>query len=147
MMLFKSHNFVINIMEENVEDMEIGETGEAWAAGKPGENVEQITKEPEAPLKIKDPKRIEAGKKLAAYNKKAKLMKKNTIQEKEEIDSSSSSWMPNINITLVIAILGLTFTACDLYFRYKESKMEKIIPPVMIRQIIKEEPERKFGMD
>ena len=145
-MLFKSHIFV-NIMEENVEDVEIGETGEAGAAGKPGENVEQITKEPEAPLKIKDPKRIEAGKKLAAYNKKAKLMKKNTIQEKEEIDSSSS-WIPNINITLVIAILGLTFTACDLYFRYKESKMEKI-EPARIREYFEEpkEPERKFGME
>ena len=111
------------------------------------EEVEQITAVPAEPLKIKNPKRIEAGKKLAEYNKKAKkLMKKNTIEEKEE----PTTWIPEINITLLVAIIGLGFTACDLFLRYKESiKMTKIIIP---RNIIEEpqepqDPERKFGME
>ena len=47
-------------------------------------NVEQITKEPAAPLKIKDPKRVEAGKKLAEYNRKAKKQQKQNIKPQED---------------------------------------------------------------
>ena len=114
--------------------------------GKPGETAEQITAVPQEPQKIKDPKRIEAGKKLAAYNRKAKtLMKK---KNEEAIEESSSSWIPEINITLLVAIFGLGLTAIELFFRYKESiKMTKIVPAKHKLIETYEEPERKFGME
>ena len=75
-------------------------------------NVEQITKEPTAPLKIKDPKRVEAGKKLAEYNRKAKAKQKQNQQKNEEIETpDSTSWVPNINLTSVIGIISLGLTA------------------------------------
>ena len=55
--------------------------------------------------------------------------------------------MPDINITLVIAIIGLGFTACDLFLRYKATKIEK--GQIKFEEESKEskEPERKFGME
>ena len=49
--------------------------------------------------------------------------------KKKNEESQSSSWIPEINITLLVAIFGLGLTAIDLFFRYKESiKMTKIVP-------------------
>jgi len=81
-------------------------------------DVEQITKEPEEKIeKIKDPKKVAAGKRLAAMNKKSKQSSK----EKED----NSSWIPDINFSTVIGIVGISLTAIDLYYRFfpKETKV------------------------
>jgi len=81
-------------------------------------DVEQITKEPEEKIeKIKDPKRVAAGKRLAAANKKSKQM----LNEKEE----NRSWLPEINFSTAIGIVGISLTAIDLYYRFfpKETKV------------------------
>jgi len=81
-------------------------------------DVEQITKEPEEKIeKIKDPKRVAAGKRLAAMNKKSKQM----LNEKDE----NRSWIPDINFSTAIGIVGISLTAIDLYYRFfpKETKV------------------------
>jgi len=83
-------------------------------------DVEQITKEPEEKIeKVKDPKKVAAGKRLAALNKKSKESSK----EKED----NSSWLPDINFSTAIGIVGISLTAIDLYFRFfqKEKKVDK----------------------
>ena len=96
-------------------------------------NSEQITKEPAAALKIKDPKRVEAGKQLAEYNKKAKKQQKDIIQNKLKHEDNSandelndSRLFPDIYLTSIIAIIGLIFTGVDLFLRYKTTKEERI---------------------
>jgi len=81
-------------------------------------DVEQITKEPEEKIeKIKDPKKVAAGKRLAAMNKKSKQSSK----EKED----NSSWIPDINFSTVVGLVGISITVIDLYFRFfpKETKV------------------------
>jgi len=81
-------------------------------------DVEQITKEPEEKIeKVKDPKKVAAGKRLAAANKKSKESSK----EKED------SWLPDINFSTAIGIVGISLTVIDLYYRFfqKEKKVEK----------------------
>ena len=67
---------------------------------------EQITKPaPKAePQREKDPKKVAAGKKLAEKNRQA-------------------SWLPEMSFQTVLSIVGMTFTAFELYQRFcqKES--------------------------
>jgi len=93
-------------------------------------DVEQITKEPEEKVeKVKDPKKVAAGKRLAAANKKSKESSK----EKED------SWIPDINFSTAIGIVGISLTVIDLYYRFsnREKKNEKYKPKL---ETIKEEP-------
>ena len=100
--------------------------------------VEQITADPAPENKYtkkreKDPKKVAAGKKLAEYNKKAKEalareMKRNENteivynQEKtnNEYNREAKSWLPELSFTTVLSVVGLGFTAFDLFMRYKE---------------------------
>jgi len=94
-------------------------------------DVEQITKEPEEKVeKVKDPKKVAAGKRLAAANKKSKEM----LKEKDE-----NSWIPDINFSTAIGIVGISLTVIDLYYRFsnREKKNEKYKPKL---ETIKEEP-------
>ena len=92
---------------------------------------EQITKPaPKAkPQREKDPKKVAAGKKLAEKNRQAKaalkreVKREREIAEKEQENENSAGWLPEMSFQTVLSIVGMTFTAFELYqrFRQKES--------------------------
>ena len=92
---------------------------------------EQITKPaPKAkPQREKDPKKVAAGKKLAEKNRKAKaalerqVKREREIAEREQENENSASWLPEMSFQNVLSIVGIAFTAFELYqrFRQKES--------------------------
>ena len=105
------------------------------------EVVEQITRDPPkeeektAGKKAKNPKKVEAGKKLAEYNKKAKealarenqraaeQMKREDIKnEPENNEENTKAWLPELSFTTVLSIIGIGFTAFDMYMRYRQNR-------------------------
>ena len=107
------------------------------------EAVDQITREPPKEVnssknKEKDPKKVAAGKKLAEYNKKAKealareMKREETLRAAEQNENTYSesnqakpsreakSWIPELSFTTVLSVVGLGFTAFDLFMRYRE---------------------------
>ena len=90
---------------------------------------EQITKPaPKVkPQKEKDPKKVAAGKKLAEKNRQAKAALerelKREIAEKEQENENSAGWFPEMSFQTVLPIVGIAFTAFEMYqrFRQKES--------------------------
>ena len=90
---------------------------------------EQITKPaPKVkPQKEKDPKKVAAGKKLAEKNRQAKAALereiKREIAEKEQQDENSAGWLPEMSFQTVLSIVGVAFSAFELYkhFRPKSS--------------------------
>ena len=92
---------------------------------------EQITKPaPKVkPQKEKDPKKVAAGKKLAEKNRQAKAALerelKREIAEREQENENSAGWLPEMSFQTVLSIVGVAFTAFELYqrFRQKESSV------------------------
>ena len=92
---------------------------------------EQITKPaPKVkPQREKDPKKVAAGKKLAEKNIQAKAALereiKREIAEKEQENENSAGWLPEMSFQTVLSIVGIAFTAFELYqrFRQKESSV------------------------
>ena len=92
---------------------------------------EQITKPaPKAkPQREKDPKKVAAGKKLAEKNRQAiaalerEVKREREIAEKEQENENSAGWLPEMSFQTVLSIVGIAFTAFELYqrFRQKES--------------------------
>ena len=90
---------------------------------------EQITKPaPKVkPQREKDPKKVAAGKKLAEKNRQAKAALereiKREIAEKEQENENFSGWLPEMSFQTVLSIVGIAFTAFELYqcFHQKES--------------------------
>ena len=90
---------------------------------------EQITKPaPKVkPQREKDPKKVAAGKKLAEKNRQAKAALerelKREIAEREQENENSAGWLPEMSFQTVLSIVGIAFTAFELYqrFRQKES--------------------------
>ena len=113
-------------MTEEVEQVDRGEAEQITADPKP-ENKDTKKRE-------KNPKKVAAGKKLAEYNKKAKeaLAREDAnvkteilraAEQNENIEktySESKSWLPELSFTTVLSIVGLGFTAFDLFMRYQE---------------------------
>ena len=110
------------------------------------EEVEQITREPPKEeqkttsnvSKKKDPKKVAAGKKLAEYNKKAKEalareMKREKEQaeikreeyQNENTEIESKAWLPELSFTTVLSIVGIGFTAFDMFMRYRQIRGEE----------------------
>ena len=85
---------------------------------------EQITKPaPKVkPQKEKDPKKVAAGKKLAEKNRKAKKALgreiKREIAEKEKENENSAGWLPEMSFQTVLTIVGVAFSAFELYKRF-----------------------------
>ena len=85
---------------------------------------EQITKPaPKVkPQREKDPKKVAAGKKLAEKNRKAKEALereiKREIAEKEKENENSAGWLPEMSFQTVLSIVGVAFTAFELYQRF-----------------------------
>ena len=86
---------------------------------------EQITKPaPKVkPQKEKDPKKVAAGKKLAEKNRQAKAALereiKREIAEKEKENESSAGWLPEMSFQTVLSLVGVAFTAFELYQRFR----------------------------
>ena len=95
---------------------------------------EQITKPaPKVkPQREKDPKKVAAGKKLAEKNRQAKAALerelKREIAEREQENENSAGWLPEMSFQTVLSIVGIAFTAFELYqrFRQKESSGGRI---------------------
>ena len=86
---------------------------------------EQITKPaPKVkPQKEKDPKKVAAGKKLAEKNRQAKAALereiKREIAEKEKENENSAGWLPEMSFQTVLTIVGVAFTAFEMYHRFR----------------------------
>ena len=102
---------------------EVGETvneNQKFAAQE-----EQITKPaPKVkPQKEKDPKKVAAGKKLAEKNRQAKAALereiKREIAEKEKENENSAGWFPEMSFQTVLSIVGVAFSAFELYQRFR----------------------------
>ena len=89
---------------------------------------EQITKPaPKAKTqREKDPKKVAAGKKLAEKNRQAKaalereVKREREIAEKEQENENSPGWLPEMSFQTVLSIVGVVFTAIELYQRFRQ---------------------------
>ena len=89
---------------------------------------EQITKPATKgkPQREKDPKKVAAGKKLAEKNRQAKaaldleVKREREIAEKEQENGNSPGWLPDMSFQTVLSIVGMTFTAFELYQRFRQ---------------------------
>ena len=86
---------------------------------------EQITKPaPKVkPQKEKDPKKVAAGKKLAEKNRQAKAALEREIKReiagKEKENENSAGWLPEMSFQTVLSLVGVAFTAFELYQRFR----------------------------
>ena len=110
------------------------ESREAKAGEAAGENQklaeseEQITKpSPKGkPQREKDPKKVAAGKKLAEKNRQAKaalereVKREREIAEREQENENSAGWLPEMSFQTVLSIVGIAFTAFELYQRFRQ---------------------------
>ena len=75
------------------------------------------------PQREKDPKKVAAGKKLAEKNRQAKAALereiKREIAEKEQENENSAGWLPEMSFQTVLSIVGIAFTAFELYQRFR----------------------------
>ena len=111
---------------------------------------EQITKPaPKVkPLREKDPKKVAAGKKLAEKNRKAKealereIKREREIAEKEKENENSAGWLPEMSFQTVLSIVGVAFSAFELYKRFRpkvsSGSAQRTISP-------REEPKQSGG--
>ena len=89
---------------------------------------EQITKPaPKVkPQKEKDPKKVAAGKKLAEKNRQAKAALereiKREIAEKEKENENSAGWLPEMSFQTVLSIVGVAFSAFEMYKRFHQKE-------------------------
>ena len=87
---------------------------------------EQITKPaPKAkPQREKDPKKVAAGKKLAEKNRQAKAALDREVKREREIaekeNENSPGWLPEMSFQTVLSIVGIVFTAIELYQRFRQ---------------------------
>ena len=93
-----------------------------------GQTQEQITKPApkRKPQREKDPKKVAAGKKLAEKNRQAKaaldreVKREREIAEKERENENSPGWLPEMSFQTVLSIVGIVFTAIELYQRFRQ---------------------------
>ena len=93
-----------------------------------GQTQEQMTKPaPKGkPQREKDPKKVAAGKKLAEKNRQAKaafdreVKREREIAEKEKENENSPGWLPEMSFQTVLSIVGIVFTAIELYQRFRQ---------------------------
>ena len=100
---------------------------------------EQITKPaPKVkPQKEKDPKKVAAGKKLAEKNRQAKAALereiKREIAEKEKENENSAGWLPEMSFQTVLSLVGVAFTAFELYQRFRPKSSSGTIRTKTVR--------------
>ena len=118
-------------MSDEVREAKAGDRESGVAAATVNENQklaaqeEQITKPaPKVkPQKEKDPKKVAAGKKLAEKNRQAKAALereiKREIAEKEKENENSAGWLPEMSFQTVLSIVGVAFSAFELYKHFR----------------------------
>ena len=112
-------------MSDEVREAQAGEAAAVNENQKLATQEEQITKPaPKVkPQREKDPKKVAAGKKLAEKNRKAKAALereiKREIAEKEQENENSAGWLPEMSFQTVLSIVGVAFTAFELYQRFR----------------------------
>ena len=78
------------------------------------------------PQREKDPKKVAAGKKLAEKNRQAKaalereVKREREIAEREQENENSAGWLPEMSFQTVLSIVGIAFTAFELYQRFRQ---------------------------
>ena len=123
-------------MSDEAREAQAGEAADENQ--KLAEPEEQITKPaPKAkPQREKDPKKVAARKKLAEKNRQAKaaldreVKREREIAEREQENENSAGWLPEMSFQTVLSIVGIAFTAFELYqrFRQKESSVSDQSP-------------------
>ena len=114
---------------------EVRETQAGVAATVNENQEEQITKPaPKVkPQKEKDPKKVAAGKKLAEKNRQAKAALereiKREIAEKEKENENSAGWLPEMSFQTVLSLVGVAFTAFELYQRFRPKSSSPLAEP------------------
>ena len=118
-------------MSDEVREAKAGDRESGVAAATVNENQEeQITKPaPKVkPQKEKDPKKVAAGKKLAEKNRQAKAALerelKREIAEREQENENSAGWLPEMSFQTVLSLVGVAFTAFELYQRFRTKSRE-----------------------
>ena len=118
-------------MSDEVREAQAGDRESGVAAAAVNENQklatqeEQITKPaPKVkPQREKDPKKVAAGKKLAEKNRQAKAALereiKREIAEKEKENENSAGWLPEMSFQTVLSIVGVAFSAFEMYKRFR----------------------------
>ena len=122
---------------------------------KLAELEEQITKPtPKVkPQREKDPKKVAAGKKLAEKNRQGKaalereVKREREMAEKEQENENSAGWLPEMSFQTVLSIVGMTFTAFELYqrFRQKDSSVSVQSPIYSITAEPRAEPKQSVA--
>ena len=109
------------VREAQAGDRESGDSKNQKLAAR----EEQITKPaPKVkPQKEKDPKKVAAGKKLAEKNRQAKAALEREIKceiaEKEKENENSAGWLPEMSFQTVLSIVGVAFSAFEMYKRFR----------------------------
>ena len=112
-------------MSDEVREAKAGEAATVNENQKLAAPEEQITKPaPKVkPQKEKDPKKVAAGKKLAEKNRQAKAALEREIKremaEKEKENENSAGWLPEMSFQTVLSLVGVAFTAFELYQRFR----------------------------
>ena len=132
---------------------EVGETvneNQKFAA----QEEEQITKPaPKVkPQKEKDPKKVAAGKKLAEKNRQAKAALerelKREIAEREQENENSAGWLPEMSFQTVLSLVGVAFTAFELYQRFRpKSSSGSAQSPISSREEPKQSDSEAAGVE
>ena len=114
-------------MSDEVREAKAGE-----AATVNENQEEQITKPaPKVkPQREKDPKKVAAGKKLAEKNRQAKAALerelKREIAEREQENENSAGWLPEMSFQTVLSLVGVAFTAFELYQRFRPNQVLEV---------------------
>ena len=112
-------------MSDEVREAKAGEAATVNENQKLVAPEEQITKPaPKVkPQKEKDPKKVAAGKKVAEKNRQAKAALEREIKremaEKEKENENSAGWLPEMSFQTVLSLVGVAFTAFELYQRFR----------------------------
>ena len=111
-------------MSDEVREAQAGVAAAVNENQKLATQEEQITKPaPKVkPQKEKYPKKVAAGKKLAEKNRQAKAALereiKREIAEKEKENENSAGWLPEMSFQTVLSIVGVAFSAFEMYKRF-----------------------------
>ena len=117
-------------MSDEVREAQAGEAATVNENQKLAAQEEQITKPaPKVkPQREKDPKKVAAGKKLAEKNRQAKaalereVKREREIAEREQENENSAGWFPEMSFQTVLSIVGIAFTAFELYQRFRSKR-------------------------
>ena len=111
---------------------------------------EQITKPaPKVkPQKEKDPKKVAAGKKLAEKIRQAKAALEREIKREIAVkeNENSAGWLPEMSFQTVLSLVGVAFTAFELYQRFRpKSSSGSAQSPISLREEPKQSDSEAAG--